>query len=438
MVDIGAALRRSLALGVVVMVLTVVLSVLAGLAFRKKLTRRQRAVLHHGGQPDHAVDHRVAGHRRCSSGCSTTRHQGRAEALAGPSVLETYGTSLGLFTSALGAHLTWTLPFGLLIMFAVFNRFNPAYEEAARDLGATPWQTLPPCRAAADRAVGGGHRHVRLHAQLGRNRPHLAGDRRRQHAAAGTAGPDLDRDHAVDLRAGHGDHAWCRSGDRRGAVGLAMLLRPNAADEEAPRPHEPSRRCCPQRPPACPRPPARDNDDLRAHDLGHPRPPPAARHQAGARTSWPRAFGVSRTRIRPVLVRLANEQVVTLTPNRGAAIAQPTAQEAREVFEARRLIEPRLVELFIDQRRHGRHRTSSAAASTTKKRPAWPATCAARSGCPATSTCSIAEARGPPDAGPHPARAGLAHLADPHDLQRRRTPASARKPRPAAAANTAR
>jgi putative spermidine/putrescine transport system permease protein len=54
--------------------------------------------------------------------------------------LEGYGTALGLFTSALGAHLTWTLPFGLLIMFAIFNRFNPAYEEAARDLGATPWQ----------------------------------------------------------------------------------------------------------------------------------------------------------------------------------------------------------------------------------------------------------------------------------------------------------
>jgi putative spermidine/putrescine transport system permease protein len=49
---------------------------------------------------------------------------------------------MGLFTSALGAHLTWTLPFGLLIMFAVFNRFNPAYEEAARDLGASPWQTF--------------------------------------------------------------------------------------------------------------------------------------------------------------------------------------------------------------------------------------------------------------------------------------------------------
>jgi putative spermidine/putrescine transport system permease protein len=56
--------------------------------------------------------------------------------------LETYGTALGLLSSALGAHLTWTLPFGLLIMFAVFNRFNPAYEEAARDLGATPWQSF--------------------------------------------------------------------------------------------------------------------------------------------------------------------------------------------------------------------------------------------------------------------------------------------------------
>ncbi len=41
-----------------------------------------------------------------------------------------------------GAHLTWTLPLGLLIMFAVFNRFNPAYEEAARDAGATGTQTV--------------------------------------------------------------------------------------------------------------------------------------------------------------------------------------------------------------------------------------------------------------------------------------------------------
>ena len=47
-----------------------------------------------------------------------------------------------MFTSGLGAQLTWTLPFGLLIMFAVFNRFDKSYEEAARDLGASPWKTF--------------------------------------------------------------------------------------------------------------------------------------------------------------------------------------------------------------------------------------------------------------------------------------------------------
>ena len=46
------------------------------------------------------------------------------------------------YTSGMGAHLTWTLPFGLLIMFAIFNRFDKSYEEAARDLGATPQQVL--------------------------------------------------------------------------------------------------------------------------------------------------------------------------------------------------------------------------------------------------------------------------------------------------------
>jgi putative spermidine/putrescine transport system permease protein len=55
---------------------------------------------------------------------------------------EGWTTAMGLFTSGLGAHLTWTLPFGLLVMFAIFNRFDGRLEEAARDLGATPWQTF--------------------------------------------------------------------------------------------------------------------------------------------------------------------------------------------------------------------------------------------------------------------------------------------------------
>ena len=54
-------------------------------------------------------------------------------------------------------------------------------------------------------------------------------------------------------------------------------------------------------------------------------------------------YGVSRTRIRQVLIRLAQAQVVTLSPNRGASIAQPSVAEAREVFEVRRLIEPTLI-----------------------------------------------------------------------------------------------
>jgi len=47
-----------------------------------------------------------------------------------------------LFSCGMGTQLTWTLPFGLLIMFAVFNRFDPMYEEASRDLGTGPCATF--------------------------------------------------------------------------------------------------------------------------------------------------------------------------------------------------------------------------------------------------------------------------------------------------------
>jgi len=59
------------------------------------------------------------------------------------------------------------------------------------------------------------------------------------------------------------------------------------------------------------------------------------------------AFGVSRTRIRQVLIRLAQEQVVTLQPNKGASVAEPTVEEAREVFEARTVVESVLVRRFV-------------------------------------------------------------------------------------------
>ena len=111
----------------VVSLLTVMFSVAAGLAFRRRF-------------PGSGVLFYLA-----------------VASLVMPSLLVGFGIGLGfkalgwktdLFTSALGAQLTWTLPFGLFAMFAVVNRFNRSYEEAANDLGASPWQrfryvTLP-------------------------------------------------------------------------------------------------------------------------------------------------------------------------------------------------------------------------------------------------------------------------------------------------------
>ncbi|MQQ09651.1 ABC transporter permease subunit [Epibacterium sp. SM1979] len=119
--DIWGSFSRSLVLGLMVMVTTVVVSVMGGLAFRK----------------------RFAG--------ATVLFYLIITALVIPSILVSLGVGLiwsqsGLpvhwSTSGFGAQLTWTLPFGLLIMFAVFNRFDQSYEEAARDLGASPWQVV--------------------------------------------------------------------------------------------------------------------------------------------------------------------------------------------------------------------------------------------------------------------------------------------------------
>jgi DNA-binding GntR family transcriptional regulator len=59
-------------------------------------------------------------------------------------------------------------------------------------------------------------------------------------------------------------------------------------------------------------------------------------------------FGASRPRIREVLARLAHEQVVELVPQRGAFVAKPTVEQAHDVFEARRLIEPGIVRRLIE------------------------------------------------------------------------------------------
>src|SRR4051812_23905124 len=119
--DFGASFRRSFTLGLMVMAVTVTVSLLAGLAFRRRFPG------------------------------STALFYATVASLVVPSIIISLGIGVvfqqigfrpAWYTSAFGAHLTWTLPFGVLIMFAVFNRFSPAYEEAARDLGASAWQTF--------------------------------------------------------------------------------------------------------------------------------------------------------------------------------------------------------------------------------------------------------------------------------------------------------
>ena len=136
-VDIGGAFKRSLGLGLVVMVLTVVLSLSAGMAFRKRFVGAN--VLFFVTVASLIVPSIVT-----SLGIALEfRVLDDVLKANGPAwISDSLTTTMGMFTSGLGAHLTWTLPFGLLVMFAIFNRFDSRYEEAARDLGATPWQTF--------------------------------------------------------------------------------------------------------------------------------------------------------------------------------------------------------------------------------------------------------------------------------------------------------
>ena len=119
--DFGASFRRSFTLGLMVMAVNVVVALLAGLAFRRRF--RGATVLFYLTVASLVVPSIII-----SLGIGV--------------VFQQFGLKPAWYSSGFGAHLTWTLPFGVLIMFAVFNRFSPSYEEAARDLVATSWQTL--------------------------------------------------------------------------------------------------------------------------------------------------------------------------------------------------------------------------------------------------------------------------------------------------------
>jgi putative spermidine/putrescine transport system permease protein len=72
-------------------------------------------------------------------------------ALMTPGFLLSLGTSLywqflgeipSLWKTALGTNVVWGLPFGFLVMVAVWNRYDQRVEEAARDLGASGVRTF--------------------------------------------------------------------------------------------------------------------------------------------------------------------------------------------------------------------------------------------------------------------------------------------------------
>lgn len=117
--DVKGGFERSIYLAIIVTILTVVISFLAGLAFRRKFPG------------DNVIFYLMIG---------SLVTPGLVLGIGIGLMFQSLGLEAAWYTSALGAHLSWTLPFGVLIMFAVFSRFDSAWEEAAVDLGATKMQ----------------------------------------------------------------------------------------------------------------------------------------------------------------------------------------------------------------------------------------------------------------------------------------------------------
>lgn len=117
-VDIPGAFRRSIILATVVGLLTVAISVSAGLGFRRRF-------------PGSGFVFYMT--------IASLVLPGLFVGLGVSLVFQLFGWTTEWYISGLFTQLTWTLPFGLLIMISVIGRFNRSWEEAATDLGATPW-----------------------------------------------------------------------------------------------------------------------------------------------------------------------------------------------------------------------------------------------------------------------------------------------------------
>ncbi|MFV0244543.1 MAG: ABC transporter permease [Qingshengfaniella sp.] len=117
--QIPSAFRKSITMALCVAVITMVISLAAGMAYRRAFPGANFVF-----------------YSAITSMVLPGIFVGFGIALA----FNLLGWRVNWFTSGIGAQLTWSLPFGLLIMFIVLGRFNPSYEEAATDLGANARQ----------------------------------------------------------------------------------------------------------------------------------------------------------------------------------------------------------------------------------------------------------------------------------------------------------
>ena len=116
--DMQGALLRSLILALIVMVITALFSTMLAMAFRKRF------------YGSNVLFYTVM------SGLMVT---GILLSLGLATLMREVGIPAAWWSSGLGVHVVWTLPFGFLVMMAVFNRFDVSLEEAARDMGADEW-----------------------------------------------------------------------------------------------------------------------------------------------------------------------------------------------------------------------------------------------------------------------------------------------------------
>ena len=116
--DMQGALGRSLILAIIVMIITALFSTMLAMAFRKRFWGSE--VLFYTIMAGLMVP-------------------GLLLSLGLATLMKQMGIPTAWWSSGLGVHVVWTLPFGFLVMMAVFNRFDSLLEEAARDMGANEW-----------------------------------------------------------------------------------------------------------------------------------------------------------------------------------------------------------------------------------------------------------------------------------------------------------